>query len=148
MKERYTLVVSSILNAGANTSYEYTFDLKQLLPLNLLDKKFLLRSSFNVLVSMGATEYSSFVVYVETKDYCLQHNRSSPTSTYLPLGVAIPVQCSTGNYTYAYSQATCVPLTITYPNNSSTLKLKVESRSNNVDVAYDFLLSLSFEVLD
>lgn len=148
---RYNLYLTGETTGGATTDEAtISYDLKQVLPLNLKDKKFILYSSFSSLNSWGTDQYGPIEIEVNLGTNA--YTRSNYPSTYTTVGVASPTQIQYDgtqyDYMYSFNESSCFPTMIDYPTNQYNIKVRLTGSDIAFDADLIWALNLSFVVVD
>ena len=149
VKERYNLFIEDVLGGGDTyEEFEYSYDLKQLLPLSLRDKKFLLRTSFHSTNTWSTEIHAGVRVSLNLPSSAT--NRQITPSEFVPVGVATPlvVNADKGSDTefgYYMNESQCYPVVVDFPTDN-IIKLRLDTY-DTIGAGVGFALNLSFEPL-
>ena len=147
-KERYNLFLTgtTTTSSAKNETFSWSFDLKQLIPLDLRDKKFLLRTSFYFTEQVGTTNYATFQIGLNLP--CSVYSRAVTPVTHTTVGFArANFSYNTNSFTYYYNERDCIVHTIDYPYLWETITLQLSNVTPNLASGLDFVCNLSFEPL-
>lgn len=145
--ERYNLYLTGVVTAATATNITFDYDLKQLLPLNLRNKRFLLKSSFSTLKDWGASEYVAIQVSTNLTSTMYAKETTYTGYTRLGIGRATLFDIANNKYGYSFTESECFPVMLDYPD-QDTFIIRIEN-STAVFVANDtWALNLSFELIE
>lgn len=148
---RYTL--SFQLDTGGTPSKEVDFlvdiDIRKLIPGELRNSRFLLKSSFYT-TNLGDTVHGHLGVFLSKIPTA--YNKTNPETSVIKIGNARPTICShpdgsNASFSYSYSENECIPVIIDYPE-ISLLEIGIASFTEQ-DIQINSLVSitLSFEAI-
>lgn len=148
---RYTL--SFQLETGATPSQEVDFlidiDIRKLIPVELRNSRFLLKSSFHT-TNLGDAAHGHLGVLLSKIPTA--YNKTKPETSAIKIGNARPAICShpdgsNAAFSYSYSENECIPVIIDYPE-ISLLEIGIASfAKQNITNNSLVSLTLSFEAI-
>jgi hypothetical protein len=148
---RYTLTIqdSTPTPASSNFVMTYDVDIRKLIPTELRNSRFLVKSSFHT-GTLG--DYVHGNLGVSIGGLPSAYNKTIPEVAYTRLGIARPFLCShedasNGQFSYSFSENECLPIVIDYPEISRVVLAVASPGAEDIIEGCPFTLSLSFETL-